>query len=209
MGPEDGAAARAAARELVKTSPAEGYRLWARTYDDAPNAIVSLVDRHLEIPSGLVIDVACGTGRWVERTGGFGVDTSVEMLARRPGRVAQADARQLPFADGAADVALCILALGYIWPAEAAIAELHRITRPGGLIVAADLHPAAIAAGWTRSFRDGGVSYEIENRPYRPEGAVDLYFGEPERALYERAGKAEIADEVRRIPAVWMKRWRR
>jgi malonyl-CoA O-methyltransferase len=209
MDAKDGSAAGTAAREPLKISARDGYRLWARSYDDAPNAVISLVDRHLEIPSGLVIDVACGTGRWVERTGGFGVDMSIEMLARRPGRVAQADARRLPFADGVADITLCILALGYIWPAEDAVAELHRITRPGGLIIAADLHPAAITAGWTRSFRDGGVIYEIENRPYRPDGAVDLYFGEPERALYERAGKAEIAEEVRRIPAVWMKRWRR
>jgi len=187
----------------------DGYRLWARTYDDVPNAVVSLIDRHLEIPAGRVIDVGCGTGRWVERTGGFGVDTSMEMLARRPGRVARADARQLPFADGTADVALCILSLGYIWPAEDAVAELHRITRPGGWIIAADFHPRAIAAGWTRSFKEDGVVYEIENRPWQPDGSVDLYFGDPERAIYENAGKGKKFEEARQIPAVWMKRWRR
>ena len=173
----------------MRVSVREGYRLWAPGYDDAPNAVISLIDRHLEIPPGLVIDVACGTGRWVQRTGGFGVDLSSEMLARTAGRVAQADARQLPFADGVADVTLCILALGYIWPAEDAIAELHRITKRGGWIVAADFHPRAVAAGWTRSFREGGVIYEIENHPYQPDGATDLYFGEPERAIYENAGK--------------------
>jgi len=193
----------------VKISARDAYPIWARTYDDAPNPIVSLIDRHLEIPAGLVIDVACGTGRWVERTGGIGVDLSLEMLKRRPARVAQADALHLPFADEIADVVLCVLALGYISPPEQAIAEMRRITRPGGTIIGADLHPQAIAAGWTRSFRDSGVVYEIENQPFRPEGAADLYFDEPERAIYERAGKLELFEQVRSIPAVWMKRWTR
>jgi len=207
MGAEDGAIARAASRKPVIVSAREGFRRWARTYDDAPNPVVSLIDRHLEIPAGLVIDIACGTGRWVERSGGFGADLSMEMLVKRPGRVAQADARRLPFRDGVADVALCILALGYISPPEAAIEELYRITKPGGTIIAADFHPRAIAAGWTRWFRDGDAVYEIENHPYQPEGAEDLYFGAPERAIYERAGKN--FDGAQDIPAVWMKRWRR
>ncbi len=202
MGAKDGASARASAREPVKISARDAYRRWARTYDDDLNPIVSLIDRHLDVPAGVVIDIGCGTGRWVERTGGFGVDLSIEMLARRPGRVAQADALRLPFRDEIADAGLCILALGYISPAETAIEEMLRITRRGGLVIAAD-----IAAGFTRSFRDGDVVYEIENRPYRPAGATDLYFGDPERAIYERAGKAKLFDEVRHMPAAWMKRW--
>ncbi len=205
MGAKDGAAASASSRKPVKVSAREGFGRWARTYDDAPNPVVSLIDRHLEFPSGLVIDVACGTGRWVERTGGFGVDLSIEMLSKRADRVSQADARRLPFRDGIADVALCILALGYISPPEAAIDELFRITRPGGTIIAADFHPRAIAAGWTRWFRDGDIVYEIDNQPYQPEGAADLYFGEPERIIYERAGKN--FDGARDIPAVWIKSW--
>jgi SAM-dependent methyltransferase len=207
MGAKDGQAAGAASRQPLKISATEGFRRWARTYDDVPNPVVSLIGRHLEIPSGLVIDVACGTGRYVEQCGGFGVDLSMDMLLKRPGRVAQADARRLPFRDGIADVGLCILSLGYITPPEAAIEELHRITRPGGTIIAADFHPRAIAAGWTRWFRDGDTVYEIENYPYQPDGAADLYFGEPERAIYERAGKN--FDGAHEIPAVWMKYWTR
>lgn len=207
MGAKDGAIAGAATGKPVRVGAREGFARWARTYDDAPNPVVSLIDRHLEIPSGLVIDVACGTSRWVARSGGYGVDLSLEMLLKNPGRVAQADARHLPFGDGIADVALCILALGYISPPEAAIDELTRITRRGGTIIAADFHPRAIAAGWTRWFRDGGAIYEVENQPYQPAGAIDLYFGEPERVIYERAGKN--FDGARDIPAVWMKRWTR
>ena len=78
----------------------EAYRRWAATYDGAPNAIVSLVDRSLDLGDTRgrrVIDVACGTGRWVERTGGIGVDLSFEMLARSGSRrVVQANYHQHP-----------------------------------------------------------------------------------------------------------------
>lgn len=213
---------------MTTVSPAEGYRVWARTYDDAPNPIVSLIDRYVSIPlpcgrgseagseprqqvsdRTIVIDVGCGTGRWLRRTGGFGIDLCREMLERCPGRVAQADASRLPFRNGIADVTLCVLALAYISPIEDAVAELHRITKPGGAIIAADLHPDAIAAGWTRSFRDGDDVYQIQSRPWRPEGATDLYFGDAERAIYERAGRADLFERIRATPAAWIKHWRR
>src|ERR1700681_3201446 len=88
--------AKAQSFATKKVSPPEAYRLWAATYDDEPNPILCLVDRNLKIPGGLVIDVACGTGR----RGGIGVDLSMEMVARSSGPAAQADARQLPFAGG-------------------------------------------------------------------------------------------------------------
>lgn len=221
MGAEDGEAAGTAAGEfVVLLSTQEAFRRWSACYDAAPNPILSLMDRNLgEIPAGRMIDVACGTGRRVASTGGIGVDLSREMLANRTGRAAQADARMLPFADGIADVVVCTLALSYISPVGQVMREMRRIARAGGLIIAADLHPAAIAAGWTRSFRQGDAVYEIETYPYAMEDleveglaledARDLSFGEPERALYTQAGKAALFETVRATPAVWIRRWRR
>jgi hypothetical protein len=34
-------------------------------------------------------------------------------------------------------------------------------------------------------------------------------FGEPERAIFVEAGKPELFEEVREIPAVWLARWRK
>src|ERR1700726_4250389 len=76
-------------------TPAEGYRLWANTYDNECNPMLSLEQRILEplLPSlaGLdVIDLGCGTGRWLNTLKDkkarslLGVDFSPEML-----RVAQ------------------------------------------------------------------------------------------------------------------------
>lgn len=193
---------------MMLVSAREGYRQWATTYDDAPNPILSLVDRNLTIPGGIVIDVACGTGR----RGGIGVDLSMEMLARSKGAVAQADARRLPFATGVANVTLCILALGYISPVRTVMEEMRRVTRRGGVIIATD-----VAAGWKRAFRQGDAVYEIETYAYSfddldVEGLVleesrELYFGEPERLIYAQAGRLDLFQPE--IPAVWMRRWRR
>jgi ubiquinone/menaquinone biosynthesis C-methylase UbiE len=204
-------------------SAQEGYRQWAATYDASPNPIVALEARYLSewlrgARGKRVIDVGCGTGRWIERVGGVGVDLSREMLAQcsAAGRVAQADALRLPFASQVADVVLCTLSLGYLWPARAALEEMMRVARSGGAVIVTDVHPQAIRCGWKHSFRDGQGVYEIENRPYSledlpREGLEDvkeLFFGEPERPIFERAGKLEFFEESCRIPAVWMLKWR-
>jgi malonyl-CoA O-methyltransferase len=225
MGAKTGSLAPTATRKPVMTvQPSQGHQRWAATYCDSPNPMVSLVDRHLRQwlgdVSGLrVIDVACGPRALPSS---FGADLSIEMLRRNParGRVVQADARLLPFASAAADVVVCTLALGYIHPARAAMKEMRRIARRGGIVIASDVHPAALAAGWKRSFRDaGGISVEIESRAHSLddlevdgltfERECDLHFGDPEREIYERAGRLERFDGDRRIPAAWIRQWRR
>ena len=50
----------------------------------------------------------------------------------------QADARALPFPDAAFDTALCTFSLCAIPDEPGAIAEMHRVLRPGGLLLLAD-----------------------------------------------------------------------
>jgi len=203
----------------MMVSAREGYRAWAATYDDAANPVTSLLNRYLEEFVGdtrgkCVIDVGCGTGRWVSRLGAVGVDLSFEMLARGNGRLAQGDARALPFRDGAADVVLCTLMLGYVWPVGDVMREMARVA--GGLVIAADLYPGA---GWKRTFGPRGESIEIENREYslgelaveglRLEEARELFFGDEERRIYESSGRMDLFDRVKGNPVLWMRRWRR
>jgi SAM-dependent methyltransferase len=205
----------------MPVSAREGYRAWAATYDDAPNPVTSLLNRHLEEFAGdaggkRVVDVGCGTGRWVSRFGGVGVDLSFEMLRRAEGRVAQADARALPFPDASADVVLCTLMLGYVWPVRQVMREMRRVARVGGVVVAADLCPGF---GWKRTFGPRGESVEIENREYslkeldidglRLEGARELFLGDEERSIYQGAGRMDLFERVRMNPVLWMRRWRR
>jgi SAM-dependent methyltransferase len=199
----------------MTVSAREGYRAWAATYDDAPNPVTSLLNRHLEEFVGdtrgkCVVDVGCGTGRWVSRLGAVGVDLSFEMLARGNGRVAQGDARALPFRDGVADVVLCTLMLGYVWPVGDVMKEMARVAR--GVVIVADLYPGV---GWKRTFG----SVEIENREYslgeleveglRLENSRELFFGNEERGIYQSAGRMDLFERVKANPVLWMRRWRR
>lgn len=74
---------------------------------------------------------------------GIGIDVSPGMLRslddiRRSGRLClvQADARQLPLADGSVDVSLAMHMLYHVPDIAAAVGELRRITRPGGIVLA-------------------------------------------------------------------------
>jgi ubiquinone/menaquinone biosynthesis C-methylase UbiE len=159
-----------------------------------------------------MIDVACGTGRWMMQSRGadvVGIDTSWEMLAvaaRKAGlagRLVLGLAGRLPFGDGVADIALCSMAMNYFPSLPEALAEMARVVRRGGRVVVSDLHPDAVAAGWKRSFRSAGSSYEIEHQSFGVEQIheaaaqfsldsawqLDAYFGTPERPIFQDAGK--------------------
>jgi hypothetical protein len=90
-------------------------------------------------------------------------------------------------------------------------------------VVISDLHPAADAAGWKRSFRVDGSVYEIEHFRYSLEDFTDTaekvglrlaaevhgHFGEPEKPIFETAGRPEQFTAVTDVPAVWIGSWRK
>jgi malonyl-CoA O-methyltransferase len=74
----------------------KGYELWAPTYDQDLNPLLALEERVLTplLPSlqgKVVLDLGCGTGRWLKRllesgaSEGAGLDASSAMLA--PSRI--------------------------------------------------------------------------------------------------------------------------
>src|SRR5580704_5707061 len=93
---------------------AEGYERWAPTYDHVPNPLLAREERYLlplltDLTGKVVFDVACGTGRWLERlvalgsATGVGIDRSAAMLrvARNKSairqRLVEGDCENLPF----------------------------------------------------------------------------------------------------------------
>ena len=228
-------AAQTTLGELVTAiSAAAAYRLWAGTYDLDLNPLVALEQRILSerlnlIPGERMMDLATGTGRWLEYAlargvRATGVDLCSEMLAVAAtkrgvrGRLACADVCALPFTSNSVDVAVCSFALGYIDRLELAFREMARIARR---IITSDLHPDAVRAGWVRSFRSTGGSYEIRHYDHlwdrietcaraaglRPSWKLDASFGEPEHVLFERAGKADAFLAAQRVPAILISAW--
>ena len=99
-----------------------------------------------------VLDVGCGTGIFTldllaAKARVTGLELSLPML-RRAGKKAsglpfsmiQGDMHALPFADGSFDKTVSVTAIEFLEDARAAVAELFRVTRPGGLVVVASLN---------------------------------------------------------------------
>jgi ubiquinone/menaquinone biosynthesis C-methylase UbiE len=87
-----------------------------------------------------VLEVGCGTGLVLARVApatrsAIGVDLSPGMLARARGRglrVVRGSVMALPFADGSFDVVYSFKVLAHVPAIERALAEITRVTRPGG-----------------------------------------------------------------------------
>ncbi|MDA3645713.1 class I SAM-dependent methyltransferase [Saccharopolyspora indica] len=165
-----------AAVEVERVDSVTGYRAWSRTYDDGRNsafdfdepAVGAILD---ELPAGVAVDAACGTGRFAEILAGrghrvIGVDSSPEMLARARERVpagefSVGELTGLPVGDAAADLVVCALALTHVPSLEPVLAEFARVLRPGGHLVISDMHPGRVMFGSIPPVRDA------EGRPGR------------------------------------------
>ena len=219
--------------------PLEGYRLWAETYDEDPNPLLALEHRVLlgelgSLAGKRVLDVACGTGRWMataQRRGAtpLGIDLSKAMLSQAErkdqlaGRLALADACCLPMADEAVDIVICSFALRSMASVRVAIAELSRVAKHGGRVIVSDLHPDTAQLPWRSTFRNGTRVYEVAQHRYDVdeylqagrEAGLQLLrrlaprFGEPEREIFQRAGRKGQFESARRVPAVAILIWER
>ena len=209
---------------MTTLPPLDAHRLWAATYDTTPNPLLALEARLLApmlpvVEGRTVIDVASGTGRWARHLAAAGarviaVDLCPEMLHRAPRPAVIADALKLPFGSAAADLVLCAFALGYM---AHCLPELRRITRPGGTVIASDMHPDAIHRGWSRSFTSDSKVIHIRQRPYTLEELnapglrlVDFAespFGAPEQPLFAEAGRIDLFDDACRTRAVFVAKW--
>jgi malonyl-CoA O-methyltransferase len=221
----------------VRVTGSEGHRIWASSYDAGLNPLLALetrvlLDRLAPFEGCRFLDVTCGTGRWMQlaRERGaqvFGTDLCPEMLqqaSRKPslrGNLSVADVCRVPFADGMADFTICSFAFSYVASPMQAIAEMARVTRQGARVVVTDLHPSAVAAGWTRSFRADGEVYHIDHHAHSAaawedaaesaglmlDWRVDANFAAPEREIFRQAGKDSLFSELSRIPAVLAMCW--
>lgn len=106
-------------------------------------------------PGERILDVGCGPGYYVAELaeqvgeGGHvsGVDPAEPMLAVARERCAglpniglhEGEATALPFGDASFDAVVSVQVLEYVGEVEAALAEIHRVLRPGGRVVLWDV----------------------------------------------------------------------
>jgi demethylmenaquinone methyltransferase/2-methoxy-6-polyprenyl-1,4-benzoquinol methylase len=171
-------------------------RLWRR-------AVVSAVDAR---PGQTVLDLAAGTGTSSEPFADVGArtvpcDFSLGMLRvgrrRRPDLAFVAgDATALPYADASFDTVTISFGLRNVVRPERALAELLRVTRPGGRLVVCEFsHPT-----W-RPWRTVYTEYLMRALPAvarrvssNPEAYV--YLAESIRAWPDQQGLARVIEDA-------------
>jgi ubiquinone/menaquinone biosynthesis C-methylase UbiE len=214
-------------------TPREGYRLWASSYDRELNALVALEERCLKpLLPGLagkdVVDLACGTGRWLQYLLSCGVrfvvgiDFSEEMLAqatrRTPlrGGLVCGDCLRLPLRSSSADLVLCSLALSHLQDLGAFAREVTRIARRGADVFITDVCPDARIRGWRVTFRHDDEVCEIRNQYFTLEfilrtlGQAGLRlvsleqpgFSEWEYPIFVARGKERLYEQAIGAPAI-------
>jgi len=95
------------------------------------------------IPLGSrTLDLACGSGPSLRQRPGerwIGIDRSISELTRShfsgTDNILQGDATALPFDDATFDAVVCSMAVMVIQPLGAALDEVYRVLRPGGMFV--------------------------------------------------------------------------
>ena len=111
-----------------------------------PTAHHQRLARRLGIGSGhLVLDVACGTGEWLQAAHGrgagiAGVDLSAKAIAfcrenNPAGEFYSQGAESLPFADASVDLVSCLGSLEHFPDKSAALCEMYRVLKPGGALL--------------------------------------------------------------------------
>jgi cytosine/adenosine deaminase-related metal-dependent hydrolase/ubiquinone/menaquinone biosynthesis C-methylase UbiE len=228
--------------ELAKSAEnAHAFAAWAKVYDTQANPLLALEERYLtrllpDTKDRHVLDVGCGSGRWLSHfvRGGpaslHGLDSSREMMeiaARKQlanTELIHAELPQIPVASASKDLVLASFVLSYVEDLERCASELARVIGPGGDLFLSDMHPGTAAAlGWKRGFDTAGQAYrlKVQTRPVADlisrlaahgfELAVCLEptFGDREYELFRAAGKEAAWQQAAGWPAIYVLHFRK
>jgi len=219
--------------EAACVSVQEGYERWAENYDQTPNPLLALEERYLgkvlsDVMGSNVLDLGCGTGRWLTRLLArgagtvVGIDLSAAMLKVARGtvgirnRLVLADCLQLPFRDSMFDFVLSSFVLNHIQHLDSMASELARTMKWRGRLLIWEMHPEAYARGWRPGFRDERSAVRIDTASYSTESIVsrfrangftcvelrNFFFGESEHAIFLGAGKGDTFKAACDVPAI-------
>ena len=168
-------------RLLEATARAERDHFWFRGFRAFVRPVLARVARGRKLR---MLDVGCGTGTNLAMLREFGDAVGIDLTwsglacARDRGerRVGQASATALPFGDDSFDLVTSFDMLQCLPPEaeRAALAEMHRVLRPGGHVV---LNVAALDLLWgnhsilareVQRFNRRGFTKDLEGAGFRP-----------------------------------------
>jgi ubiquinone/menaquinone biosynthesis C-methylase UbiE len=148
-----------------------------------------------------VLECGCGTGLILDRVRAFarnahGIDLSPGMLERARARgldVREGSVTSLPFDDASFDVTCSFKVLAHVPEIERALAEMARVTRPGGVVLAEFYNPLSFRALAKRIGPAGKIS------DAKRESDVFTRFDDPwaVRRLAPKGTRIETARGVR------------
>jgi cytosine/adenosine deaminase-related metal-dependent hydrolase/ubiquinone/menaquinone biosynthesis C-methylase UbiE len=212
-----------------------GFDLWAEVYDEQANPLTALEERVLSrvlppLRGRDVLDVGCGTGRWLKRIAMSeprsltGVDASAAMLERARAKLGDkatfhhGDCTQLQVDATSCDVLFCSFVLSYVADLKGFARECSRIMRPGAIVFLSDMHPVtAVARGWKRSFPSEGARLQLATRFWALHTITDAFeacgfevehylepsFDAPELHLFAAADKLAEFVSLADVPAIY------
>lgn len=145
-----------------------------------------LVERLLGARAAVrVVDLGCGTGRWLaaqrELLGGLpvellGVDPSAAMLGRARAKgltsLARASAEDLPLADASIDYVVCSYAFHHFGDKDRALDEMSRVLSIGGVLRINNFEPTSAKGGWLYEFFPATMAIDAA-RFWPPERIAD------------------------------------
>jgi SAM-dependent methyltransferase len=165
------------------------YNLANRLFPEARAEEAKNLLERLELPErARWLDVGAGGGFLADRAAAqgasgaaFGCDESAVFLAGAPSYALRAacEFTRLPFPDGAFPRAASLAALHHAEAADRVLAEMLRVTAPGGRIVLGDVAAHSPAALFLNDFVDRHTETGHAGRFHAPDGM---------RTLLERAG---------------------
>jgi cytosine/adenosine deaminase-related metal-dependent hydrolase/ubiquinone/menaquinone biosynthesis C-methylase UbiE len=237
-------AAKAKARKPVSALPQlengtllkEAFSAWANVYDQQQNPLLTLEERYLlrllpTIEGRDVLDVGCGTGRWIARLSGsnpgslHGVDISPEMLSRAAARnisharLSTSSCADLPVEDASVDLLLASFVLSYVDDLGLVARELARVAKAGCDLFLSDMHPETVASlHWKRSFLLGDVEVYLPARRWAISEILDAFtavgfveravieppFGSAEEDIFAVHNKIDRFAEAADLPAIYL-----
>ncbi|HEV7259413.1 MAG TPA: class I SAM-dependent methyltransferase [Bosea sp. (in: a-proteobacteria)] len=158
------------------------------------------------VPRGRVLDVACGTGvlsKALAQAGArvIGVDASEGYLEGARLRRAHPnityqhdDIRAMSFDDNAFDAAVSTLALDVIPEIEQVVAEMKRVTRPGGVVASAVTQFLGGMPAWDLVIHTGAVLEADFAKLRSTRAGRQLFWSGGQAALWRKLGLTDVTE---------------